>query len=215
MLNSECAVLTPIARDAEPETRSGIAELQSRGYKVVPIRGVPQVDIARSIIASRAMRAGFKETLWIDSDVVFDPDDVEKLRRHGLPFTCGLYVKKGRPEFAAKFLDESATVTLGSGGGLVELGYVGFGFTHVRAEVYATIAKSLPECEGQYDPADKLTPYFLPMVVPHEGKHHYLGEDIAFCHRARKAGFKIMADTTIHLGHVGRKVWTWKDLNAG
>lgn len=204
----------PIARDMEPETRAAVGALQERGYPVFPIRGIPQVDVVRALLASDAMRAGFRETLWIDSDIVFEPDDVERLREHGLPFTCGLYVKKGRPEFAAKIAASVERVALGVGGGLVELDYVGFGFCHVRREVYEAVGRTLPVCEGMYDPAKPLTPYFQPMAVQHAGKWHYLGEDIAFCHRVREAGFKILADTRIRLGHVGRKVWDWNDLST-
>jgi hypothetical protein len=48
------------------------------------------------------MRDGFEETMWIDADVVFDPDDVET-RAHGLPMVAGLYPKKTANQFACKF----------------------------------------------------------------------------------------------------------------
>ena len=34
--------------------------------------------------------------MWIDSDVVFYTDDLERLRAHKLPLVCGIYAKKGR-----------------------------------------------------------------------------------------------------------------------
>ncbi len=41
---------------------------------------------------------------------------------------------------------------------------------------------------------------------------YYLGEDTGFCVRARQAGFKVMADLSVKLGHVGRYTYTWDDF---
>ena len=47
------------------------------------------VDAVRNQLASGAQRVGFAEFMWIDADIVFDPDDVEKLRAYNLPSsTC-------------------------------------------------------------------------------------------------------------------------------
>jgi len=37
-------------------------------------------DMARNVVASGAIRDGFAETLWIDSDIGFNPDSIEQLR---------------------------------------------------------------------------------------------------------------------------------------
>lgn len=39
----------------------------------------------------------------------------------------------------------------------------------------------------------------------------YLSEDFSFSHRARQAGYKIHADSTIRLGHIGRYTDAWQD----
>jgi hypothetical protein len=63
-------------------------------------------------------------------------------------------------------------------------------------------------------------PYFWPLVIetevstPDKPRHWYLSEDFSFCHRARAAGYKIFADTTIRLGHVGRYVFGWEDAGT-
>jgi hypothetical protein len=38
-----------------------------------------------------------------------------------------------------------------------------------------------------------------------------LGEDYAFCERARQCGYKIMADTSIRLWHIGEYAYGWED----
>lgn len=47
----------------------------------------------------------------------------------------------------------------------------------------------------------------LPMI--HKGE--YLSEDFAFCERAREMGYKILAEPSINLGHLGNYVYTLKD----
>ena len=213
----QCAVLVPVASTIEPETMDGLQVLASRGYPVRTLRGCSQVDLARSILASEAVRDGFAETFWIDSDIVFDPNDVDRLRAHRHPVMAGLYVKKGRQEFACKWKEGTESVTFGPDGGIVEMHYVGMGFTFVMAGVYLCIERAckLPECGGAYDPARPIVPYFLPTIITDRaGKHCYLSEDYAFCHRARSANFSIMADTTVNLEHVGRKRYGWADLKG-
>ncbi len=42
----------------------------------------------------------------------------------------------------------------------------------------------------------------------------YLAEDYAFCERARQCGFKIMADTSIRLWHIGEYAYGWEDAGS-
>lgn len=211
MDRSKCVILVPVASGIEPETEACLRELAARGYEVRTLRGSSQVDLARSTLATLAVRDGFEETLWIDADTVFQPEDVERIRRHGKPITAGLYLRKkqGQPEFAAKFVLPRAT--FGTGGGLLEMVYVGMGFTHVRREVYEAIGHALPSCGGGYE-GEKVTPYFLPVLAQEGDGLTYLSEDYSFCLRAKMAGFQVLADTTIKLGHVGRYSYTWDEF---
>ena len=53
------------------------------------------------------------------------------------------------------------------------------------------------------------------MVIPSGGGHLYLGEDFAFCERARRCGFQIFADTSIRLQHIGIYGYSWEDVGGG
>ena len=209
------AVLVPALDKIERRTQAALGELVNRGYVVRTLSGCSQVDLARSSMASEALADGFTETFWIDSDTDFDPDDLERIRAHGKPFVAGLYVKKGRPESAAKFKADLQAVTFGVGGGLLEMEYVGFGFVYVKKEVYEAVARKfeLPGCTGGYDPEKSITPYFLPMVIQEGERFCYLSEDYSFSHRARIAGFPPWADTTVRLGHISDAyIFGWEDL---
>jgi hypothetical protein len=158
------------------------------------------------------LRDGFKETLWIDADTSFSPDDVERIRKLNRPFVAGLYVAKGPKQLVGKFMPDAGKVTLGIGGGLIEMDYVGMGFTYVRTEVYRKMAESLPECDGGYG-GKTVIPFFIPMLAQGPQRQCYLSEDYSFSIRARAIGYPPFADTRLKIGHIsGRKSYTWDDL---
>jgi hypothetical protein len=49
---------------------------------------------------------------------------------------------------------------------------------------------------------------------PPSKRYAYLGDDFAFCYRARQAGYKIYADTTIRLGHIGPYAFSWEEAGG-
>ena len=93
-------ILTPVATHIEPACEKGLSELEKRGHKVWRVRGYSAIDQARCQIASDAIAAGAEETLWIDSDIAFNPDDVERVRALDLPLVAGIYPKKCKRELA-------------------------------------------------------------------------------------------------------------------
>jgi hypothetical protein len=198
----------------DPGCEDALRELERRGYPVWRIRGYSAIDAARNQMATDALGQGFEELMWIDSDVVFDPDDVEKLRSHNLPLVCGLYPKKGPRQFACEFLPDSSAIRFGKNGGLIELRYCGFGFVHTRKELYATVQDRLviPLSNQRFDAP--LVPFFEPMTIEEPGGRWSLGEDYAFCERVRRTGLRVMADTTIRLWHVGPYRYGWEDAGG-
>lgn len=219
-----CAVLVPYQGRIVSQCQSALLELERRGYVVRRVAGYSQIDQARNDIGSAALVDGFQETLWIDSDIGFDPNDVEKLRRHGLPIACGIYPKKGKRELAIHILPGTQSLRFGINGGLHEILYGATGFLHVRREAYQTMIDtlSLPVCnEHSRCP---MWPFFQPMIRTAPGKtgiaadsdasrkgHWYLSEDYAFFHRARLCGIPVIADTTIRLWHIGDYSYSWED----
>ena len=210
-----CVVLVPVGGAIDPGCDAALVALERRGYAVRRVRGYSAVDAARNQMATDALADGFDELMWVDSDVVFDPTDVDKLRGHGLPIACGLYPKKGPREFACAFLPGTAAVTFGAAGGLAEVRYCGFGFVHTRRAVYETVRArlGLPTLNQRFD--RPLVPYFGPLAVRDaEPGGWYLGEDYSFCERARQCGFRVVADTSIRLWHVGSYRYGWEDVGG-
>jgi hypothetical protein len=89
--------------------------------------------------------------------------------------------------------------------------YSGTGFLHIRREVYEAVQKrfALPVCNKQFN--RPMIPFFLPMVHIAPAGPWYLSEDYAFCERARHCGYKVMADSSIRLWHIGKYHYGWED----
>ena len=209
--NSRCAVMVPVAERIEPACEKGLRELERRGYHVRRGVGFAAIDEGRSQMATMALAAGYEETMWINSDIEFHAEDVDRLRSHRLPIVCGLYPKKGRREVACHLMPDTQQIVFGEEGGLLEIVYAATGFLLVRREAYAEIQQQLhlPWCNERW--GNPMIPFFQPMVRPDGEGSWYLAEDYAFCERARQCGHKIMADTTIRLKHHGNYGYGWED----
>ncbi len=214
MATKKCIVLVPVGSHVEPECERGLARLEARGYTVRRVYGYAAIDQARSQMATDALADGFDELVWIDSDIGFEPDAIDRLREHRLPIVCGIYPKKGVRALSCHLAPNTPEVIFGAGGGLLEILYAATGFLLTRREVYETMQKKLelPVCNEAF--SKPVVPYFLPLIGEREGKPWYLGEDFAFSERARRAGFAVMADTTIRLRHMGRYGYTWEDAGS-
>jgi hypothetical protein len=209
-----CVILVPVGTTVEPDCERSLAELESRGYAVRRVYGYAAIDQARSQMATDALADGFDELMWIDADIGFDPDAVDRLRARQLPIVCGIYPKKGQRALACNLLPDTEKVVFGEEGGLLEIAYAATGFLLTRREVYADVERALrlPTCNLRFK--RPMVPYFLPLLVEDSEGHWYLGEDFAFSERARRAGHKIIADTTIRLTHIGRYAYSWEDAGG-
>jgi len=209
----KAVVLVPVGGAVEPECEAGLVELERRGIPVRRIRGHSDIGRGRSQIATQALADGFDDLVWIDSDVAFAPDAVERLLGHAqLQVVGGVYPMKGKRSLPIRPTKVPMDLVLGEGGGLVEVIYLPAGFLLTRREALEAIRSqlALPRC----DDADGvgIVPYFLSLVVPtEEGGHRYLSEDYSFCHRAREVGIPVWLDCAIRLGHVGRYTYQWED----
>jgi hypothetical protein len=59
-----------------------------------------------------------------------------------------------------------------------------------------------------------MSPFFYSMLLPVDDGTWYLAEDYAFCERARQCGYKIIADTTFRLAHIGSQAYSWEDAGV-
>ncbi|WP_235746516.1 hypothetical protein [Nocardia coffeae] len=211
---ARCVILVPVGDSIEPDCARGLFELEQQGYPVWRLYGASGIDQVRSQMATDALAAGFEELMWIDADMSFPVEAVMQLRTLDLPISCAVYTKKGQRELVVHLEPGTQRLTFGEGGGLAEIKYGATGFLHTRREIYDEIQQheQLPTCNKHF--GRPVVPYFLPMAVPVGEDFWYLGEDFAFCERARRCGYAIMADTRIRLGHIGRRTYGWEDAGS-
>lgn len=196
----------------EPACEAGLRELERNDWVVWREPGSAALDRERSRLATAALDAGFDALLWIDADQTFTLANAEALDRSGEPFVATLIARRTTPDFACVFLEETRTVCVGEGGGLLKARYVGCGFTLVRRSALEAVAKhyGLPRV---LDPAGAIVPFYLPMVTQLPGQGlAYLSEDYAFCERLRQAGIDVLVDTRQRIGHLGQRCYQWEDV---
>jgi hypothetical protein len=216
--NSACAVLVSAFSQPSSKCEEGLRDLEKRGFTVRRGKGYSAIDQGRNQMTSEALHDGFAETMWIDSDVGFQADAVQRLRSHDLPITCGLYPQPGSRTIACHLLPGTEKIVFGDQGGLLEIKYAAAGFLHVRREAYELIRErlALPLCNTRFGRGN--WPFFMPGAFEDQSAgetgHRYLTEEYAFSHRARQAGLKIMADTTIRLWRTGSYGFSWEDAGG-
>lgn len=189
-------------------------ELKALGAQVFVLTGCPLIDHARSFLASKAldMLPDCKVFVWIDDDILFDPQDVLKLADKCLTTHAlvGASYSSRSPGglLVGAFQPSVKEVTFFEGGGDYPADSLGFGFTAVRREVFELVGRSLPilVITGAHHYQGK--PYFANMW--RDGKMY--GEDLSFCFRAVDMGFSIWLDTTIRVFHKGHYRYGIEDV---
>ena len=160
----------------------------------VAIASCSLVYESRHTLAMKAMNDGFDRVLWLDSDMNFRPDLLERLSAHldaGKEFVSGLYFTRKNPVRPCVYevcepVKNAAGVTLPKlehfrtvPEGLFEIQACGFGAVMMTTDLIRR-AGDLP-------------------FFPTEG----FGEDLTFCRKARAAGATLWCDSSIKLDHVG------------
>lgn len=147
-------------------------------------------DIAhnRNQLVDIAINEDYTHILFIDSDMQFNPDTLDKMLEHNTDI-IGLLCHQRKLPPVAVFMpleqegntkDEVVDFVLPKE--LFEVLWVGTGILLIKVDVFKKLEK--PFFEFGYD-----------------GRR--IGEDVYFCRKAREAGFKIMVDPTLATRHIG------------
>lgn len=186
-----------------------LVKLEGAGDLVFHERTLP--DVARSNIVTQAFQKSASHILFVDNDMTFDKDLLNRLIRHDKdivgaltwwrvpPFYPSVYrynPKTKRPGDHDPILYPDVQLPLISKNNLTEFGKlwevdaIGMAATLIKTDVFKKL-----------DP-----PYFR-----FEMKG---GEDLSFCRRCKKKGFKIYCDTGTRVGHITNRVIDFKNLKT-
>lgn len=159
---------------------------------------------ARNTLTATALRAegGYSRVLWVDSDMVFQPDALQRLcatmDETGAGVVSGLCFKRRLPtspviysavehEVSEEGINVKATIMR----------------DYVPESVFDVAGCGFGLCLTSVDALravwEKYGPPFDPMTQ--------MGEDLSFCWRCGMLGIRMVCDTRVKAGHVGRMIY--------
>lgn len=168
-----------------------LLEIPADQFSVLYVEGA-DVAYARNLLVEDAIKVA-DYIFFVDDDVLPPMNTITKLLAHGKDIVTGLYFSRQEPHFPQIFLKNTEDPTKYDciqeyeKDKLIEVDSCGAGCMLIKADVF----KKLKKPYFWYIPAGEDTPR--------------KGEDFYFCEKAKEAGYKIYADTSIICKHVGRK----------
>lgn len=157
------------------------------------------ISRARSKLATEFLESDCEYLLFIDADLEFPADAVDRLIRHDRDIVAAPYSVKNIPARWALAFEEQPTYVAG----LLKVRSVPAGFTLIKRRVFEALVG--PDLVFQEEADDRsYYAFYLPYLVTREdGRRVFLSEDFAFCRRAADKGFEIHCDFDVRLNHWG------------
>ena len=143
------------------------------------------VYLARDQLVAYALENDFTHVLWLDSDMVFTDDILDNLTFSGHDFVAGIFHARRPPHCSCLFrgLDPIDRYKANEYPyNTFEIAGCGFGCVLMSTEILRKVRERFVSC-------------FLPATG--------FGEDLAFCSRVSYCGFKMYAEPTARVGHIG------------
>ena len=146
----------------------------------------------RDQLADMALAAESTHILWLDSDMMFPVDTVQRLLAHAVPIVAGNYVTRQYPHKTVAYTqlhDWRSYVVCTGKQDLIKVAAVGMGCMLVHTDVIREMRR----------------PRFQTTWIPETNDH--MGEDFYFCQEAQKLGYDVFIDDQLstdlqHLGTV-------------
>lgn len=177
-----------------------LTQMQTGGQAAVQFAAGSLVYDARNRLSQIAVENDFDRVLWLDSDMSFGPDFLERmseaLEETGADMVTALYFTR-RPPYKPLVYSQCDYIFQGNDARIdvtlveqipderFEVAACGFGGVLMKADILKEIRsqKGLP---------------FSPI--------YGLGEDLSFCVRARSLGKKLICDPSIMMGHSAKVI---------
>lgn len=165
-----------------------------------------RTDSNRNYILSEALKAGIDYILWLDTDMLYPLNIVEKLLeadkdvigtiyyKRSAPYSPVVYKLSDNPNFPYRPIDTPYIPK----GKVVEVDGLGFGGMMVKTSVYEAMGDDKWVSYGKN--------FHIPLELPDKESH-----DLMFCKLAKQYGFKLYVHSSIIAKHIGRIAVTERD----
>lgn len=160
------------------------------------LRGSLVYDARNQLMEYALEAGGYDYILWLDSDMTFEPDLLERMMEAigDKQIITGLCFGR-RPPFKPCIFKELRVEQ----DGLQITPYIENYFDYPRDQVFEVEACGFACVLMRMDILEAMSFYGVPFF-PIAG----LGEDIAFCYRAKKLDIRIWCDSRLKIGHIMR-----------
>lgn len=125
--------------------------------------------------------------LWIDADMVFPKDVIERFLMHDVPMVCANYSSRKKPPVPVTWAADKRVYTKEESTGLEKVSFSGLGCALIRTEIYRNLSK----------------PWHMLFDV---GEGDILGEDVYFFRKVKQElNIDLWCDHDVskEIGHVG------------
>jgi len=159
----------------------------------------------RNILLQTFMNSNCTHLLCIDSDIAWEMNAPLKLLNHNKEFVCATYkIRAGDHQgYVITRLSKEEEI---HDGDLIKIDKVGFGFVLLKRDAVQKMQNKFSELYFKNEAFDGYGFFSMENI-----NGEFMGEDYAFCHRARLADIDIWCDTNITLNHAG-KVGNYKEF---
>jgi len=170
------------------------------------------VSWARNALV-KGMAKSTEFALFIDADMVIEVDTIDRLVAHDVDIVAGLCTKRTDPAIPNMRAINQRTqafeemVKWDETRRLIEVPGVGTGVMMIKRHVLEEVAEAFHPHQFHHSGDGR---WFELLSYPHLDAE--AGEDIAFCIKARRCGFKVWVDTSVRPQHLDYYGYTVEDF---
>ncbi len=217
--NKNLLVAFPVYRQIDVYTMQSIIRLMTAfathhpdwGLGIDFHAGECPIGRARNDLTHRFLQnKEFTHILFVDADIIYSFEQVEKILSHDEDIVGGFYPKKSEGPVAL-VCNRLDTVDAPNDRGLVKTKYMGTGFLRISRKVFEVMIQEMgKDLEYVCDSGSNETKHDfwrMGVVKGADGKNRWLSEDWQFCQFALDCGFEVWGDAQIMLQHSGMAIY--------
>jgi hypothetical protein len=202
----------PIRGGFPPETAMSLCATVQRCAQMgirceISVERSSIVTMGRDFVLDNFLRGGMDRLFWIDSDMVWSPDDFMRLLAISTRVDVVGASYPAKVEGPTKHYVLPADERKVGPFGIQEAKGFGLGFTVVSREVCEKIAAKAPRFKDGISGREMASVFRFDIV-----NGLLRTEDMAFFSDIRDLGYTVWIDPSIDLGHIGEK--QWRGLNG-